>query len=76
MAAEIEKYHLSIPESPPQQHVFLLRCIEIRSQMPPQQEAQTEWRFNVVNPKDNAVHNFGDFQSLMTFLKTILNDQS
>ncbi|MCB2178357.1 hypothetical protein KQH61_00400 [bacterium] len=64
---------LSSPDCPPQQHSFLLRCVEVRSDRSVHANTDSEWRFSLQDSKSNTVYNFGDFEGLVAFLQNMLD---
>ncbi len=72
MITNVENDPLFLPERPPRQYSFLLRCVEARSEKSAHPERRSEWRFSLQDPKNNAVYNFGDFEGLTAFLKNLL----
>ena len=75
MITSTEKQTLFLPDQPPRQHSYLIRCMETRSQMSVQTGFNSGWRFSLQDPNSNAVHNFRDFQSLMFFLQSVLDEK-
>jgi len=71
----MEKFNLFLPEHPPKQQSFLLRCIEVRNPNP-SQEHTSGWLFSLQNPLNNAVYSFRDIAGLMTFLQSMLDENA
>ena len=74
MEMDEENFDLVLPEHPPQQHSFLLRCMETRRQTDAQQEQTSGWLFSLQNPKTNEVYSFRDLAGLMAFLQSVLGE--
>jgi hypothetical protein len=76
MITSTEKPMIDLPEQPPRQRSYLLRCMETRSQMLGQSEPCSSWRFSLQDTKTDAVHNFQNLESLMTFMQEVLDEES
>ncbi len=76
MEMDLEKFGFSLPEDPPQQRSFLLRCMETRGQTSAQSGQSSGWLFSLHDSKDNVVHSFRDLNALMLFLQNVLNEDS
>lgn len=48
--------------------------METRTQMPTQSSPGSSWRFSLQDPKSEAVYNFQDFEVLVAFLQSVLDE--
>lgn len=55
--------------SPPRYQVYLLRCLEDRSQ---DVQIASTWRFSLEDPHTGQRHNFAGLEELIDFLRTEL----
>ncbi|NMB88088.1 MAG: hypothetical protein GYA17_06995 [Chloroflexi bacterium] len=74
MTAQPRNPDLRLPDCPPRHFSFLLRCMETRSQPSNPSEPGSNWRFSLQDPKSEAVHNFRNFEALVAFLQSVLEE--
>ena len=61
-------FHL--PDRPPRHFSFLLRCMETRTQSQP----GSNWCFSLQDPGSETVHNFRNFETMVDFLQSVLDE--